>query len=190
MTPVASLSSNASLLFCTSFHSLRRIFVWQSASLSPPSCSPHALISCTPCPSSLPPSLSPVPPSQALNTLLEAIQGPCFENQLALVRSNFLAITQRMLSALQYREEDGGAGPGAAAAANSGGGGGKGAAGGGGASGGSGGGGGAAVVQPAIRHSPQVIASILSYTALGSRPAGGAGCPLVGREGVRGMEGE
>lgn len=53
------------------------------------------------------PSLvSPSCPSpQALNTLLELIQGPCHDNQVALVRSSFLSVTQRMLDSLHCREE-------------------------------------------------------------------------------------
>ncbi|CAI5476347.1 unnamed protein product, partial [Closterium sp. Yama58-4] len=93
---------------------------------------------------------------QALNTLLEAIQGPCFENQLALVRSNFLSITQRMMASLTYRDErvpapdehgDGGEQP--------------------------------------VRFSPEVIAKVLSYTALGDRPAGSLDCPMLGPNDLR-----
>ena len=43
--------------------------------------------------------------SQALNTLLELIQGPCHDNQVALVRSSFLSVTQRMLDSLRFRDE-------------------------------------------------------------------------------------
>lgn len=77
---------------------------------------------------------------QALNTLQEAIQGPCFENQLALVRSNFLSITQRMLASLPYDEDE---------------------------------------PLPRLRHPPDTISGILSYTAIGARPAGGMDCPEV-----------
>ncbi|CAI5960312.1 unnamed protein product, partial [Closterium sp. NIES-65] len=93
---------------------------------------------------------------QALNTLLEAIQGPCFENQLALVRSNFLSITQRMMASLTYRDER-------VPAPDEHGEGGE---------------------QP-VRFSPEVIAKVLSYTALGDRPAGSLDCPMLGPNDLR-----